>query len=261
MGLFDKVRGFVGGSTGGNVAPPPSKNLKPGDPNYLDWLRNDAPPPAGYDYGYEVGITGRPEVGLFKTPSGGGGGGGGGDGGASIAASLRGQDLDYQLGLKGVEVDWARVGVDREQMGINRQLARTQQGEHAEMTRANKVGEAEKARQRALDAASNAMSAYMTGTQLADARRLASFQEARSLLPHLVDPNQQFQAGYEPGGPLATATARFGLPPMTPQRIQKKRLRPGDLAKAPSNQQIGGGIMSGIKDIKRAGNAPAKAKK
>ena len=157
----------TGRGTGRNVEPTAPKQPKPGDPNYLDWLRGDAPPPLGYDYGYEVGITGRPEVGLFKTPEGDSGGSG-----ASVAASLRGQELDYQLGLKWLEVDWARVGLDRDQIGINKQLARVQQGELAEMTRANKVGEAEKARQRALDAASNAMSAYMTGTQLADARRL-----------------------------------------------------------------------------------------
>ena len=204
----------------------------------------------GYDYGYEVGITGRPEVSLFPLPE-----GDSGSADASAAASLRGHELDYQLGLKGVEVDWARVGIDREQIGINKQLARVQQGELAEATRSNKVIEAEKARQRALDAASNAMSAYMTGTQLADARRLASFQEARSLLPYLVDPSQRFQAGYEPTGPLATATERFGLPAMTPQKIQKKTMRPGDLAKAPTNQQIGGGIMSGIQEIRKAGKA------
>ena len=238
--------------TGANVTP---KQPKPGDPTYLDWLRNDAPPPMGYDYGYEVGITGRPEVSLFPLPE-----GDSGSAGASAAASLRGHELDYQLGLKGIEVDWARVGLDREQIGINKQLARVQQGELAEATRSNKVQEAEKARQRSLDAASNAMNAYVTGTTLADARRLASFQEARALLPHLVDPNQKYQAGYEPGGPLATATKRFGLPALTPQLLQKKTFRPGELAKAPTNQQIGGGIMSGIKDIKRAGNAPARAR-
>ena len=232
--------------TGRNVAstdngPPP-----------IDFTDPRNPPPIGAGAGNQWIFD--PTYGMWTVDSAPAPPGGGGDG-ASAAASLRGHELDYQLGLKGVEVDWARVGIDREQIGINKQLARVQQGELAEATRANKVMEAEKARQRALDAASNAMSAYMTGTQLADARRLASFQEARSLLPHLVDPNQQYQAGYEPGGPLATATERFGLPAMTPQKVQKKTMRPGDLAKAPTNQQIGGGIMSGIQDIRKAGKA------
>lgn len=236
------------GGTGANVAPTDTGDIDFTNPR----TRPPIDPGLGRQWVYD------PTYGMWTTETTPSGGGDGGGGGASAAASLRGQDLDYQLGLKGVEVDWARVGIDREQMDVNRQLARVQQGELAESTRSNKVQEAEAARQRALDAASNAMSAYMTGTQLADARRLASFQEARSLLPSLVDPNQRYQAGYEPGGPLATATERFGLPAMAPQQIQKKTLRPGDLAKAPTRGQIGGGIMSGIEQIKQAGKAPAR---
>lgn len=227
-----------GGILGRDLPPnnPKPNNPKPGDAGYLDWLRQSAPPPAGRDYGYEVDERGRFSVGLFDLPAGQGGAG----------ADHYGADLQYQLGLKGVEVDWAQID-------INRQRARVEEGQLAEENRSNQAREAAIARQRALDAASNAMQAYTTGTQLADSRRLASLQESRALLPFLVDPNQKYQAGYEPGGPLAAATERFGLPAMQPQEIQRKQLRPGELATAPTEGQIGSGLMAGIEQIRAGG--------
>ena len=133
-----------------------------------------------------------------------------------------------------------------------RQEQRTNEGQLLETTRANKAHEGAVAKQRGLDAASDALQAYLTGTQLADARRLASFQESRELLPYLVSPGQKYQAGLEAGGSLATAAGRAGLP-FTPQALPKKTLYPGELAKAPSGAQIGKGIMQQIGTVKAAG--------
>lgn len=169
--------------------------------------------------------------------------------GGAGAASLKNAELDYQLGLKSLEVDWANVGVNREQVAVSRAA-------QAEEARFNKAQEAMTARQRALDAASEAMQAYLTGSQLADARRLSAFQESRELLPYLVSPNQKYQAGMEPGGTLAAAAARYGLP-FNPQELPKKQLTPSALAIAPTNQQIGPGIMTQMQNITAAGNAPA----
>ena len=127
-----------------------------------------------------------------------------------------------------------------------------QEGELAEMARSNKATEAQRARQRALDAASNATDAYIEGTRLADQRRLSAFQEARELLPYMVAPGQQYQAGLEPGGALGTAFGRLGLP-FQPQQLPTARFAPSQLAIAPSEQQIGQGILQQIGGIRAAG--------
>ena len=134
-------------------------------------------------------------------------GGGGGAGGAG--SSFRPGELDL----------------------LNRQLA--------EDARHNRVTEANVQRQRALDAASQSMSAFLRATEAADARRLAAFDVSTALLPSLVDPNQEFFGG-GPGGALASASSRFGLP-FTPSRVQHKQLVPASLAIAP---EVGGGGQS-----------------
>ena len=148
------------------------------------------------------------------------------EGEAGAAASRYGSELTYQLGL----------------------------AQLAEAARANRASEASAARQRALDAASNALQAYTTGTQLADQRRLAAAQESRELLPYLVSPSQKYQAGLEPAGPLAVMASRYGLP-FTPQEVPQKQLRPSELATPPPEGAMGAGILQGIQQVRGMGNA------
>ena len=177
-----------------------------------------------------------------------------GDGdGTSAAAALRGQDLQYQLGLKGIDVDWAKVGLDKQRIAIEQAAQRTNQGGLMESIRSNKATEAARARQRALDAASSAVTAYLEGTRLADARRLSAFQESRQLLPYLVDPNQKYQAGLAPGGALQQAQERFGLAPST-LGLQKKTLDPRyALEGAPGPRNVGPDVMKYITAVQGAG--------
>jgi len=166
---------------------------------------------------------------------------------AGDGSSAYNSQLDYQLGLKGLEVDWARVANDRERVAIERQVA-------AEGRRANMAQEAEARKQRALSANATAIDAYLTGTQLADARRLSALQEARALLPSLVSPDQQYFAGQEPGGALSVASARFGLP-FSPAEIQHTRLSPGALAQTPTRGDVGSDIINYIGQVQQAGRA------
>ena len=209
-----------------------------GDPDkYSQVASNDPydssklpPPPPGYEYGVEEDEYGYRSTSLFRIPEGEGG------------ASSRAAELNHALGLKQLEVDWARVGIDRDQQ--------------LESSRANKAGEAAAARQRALDAAGNALSSYLEGSRLADARRLAMFEESRQLLPYLVNPEQKYQAGLEPEGALSQAAARSGLS-VTPQRLPTKQFNPQALGETPGPQQIGAGVMDYISKLEGAGNRPA----
>ena len=97
------------------------------------------------------------------------------------------------------------------------------------------------------------MSAYLTGTQLADARRLAAAQEARALLPSLVNPNQKYFAGQGPNEALAAASARSGLP-FAGSEIVHKQMTPQVLAGAPTPALIGSEIIKHIGATKKAGN-------
>ena len=166
-------------------------------------------------------------------------------------ASKYGADLDYQLGLKNLDVDWAEVGISRDRVDIERQLAAVQEGELAEVERSNRVTEAQRARGQALDAASNAVQAYMEGSRLADARRLSAFQETRQLLPYMVSEGQEYQAGFEPGGPLSGALGGLGLN-LPSQRLPTTRLDPSQLAVAPTDTQIGSGLLAQIGQIQGA---------
>lgn len=211
----------------------------------------DAPTDDELPYGYEWvpdGYGGRTPKAIpkWRMEGGGGyGGGGGGGDGASAAASLRGQDLQHQLGLKGIEVDWARVDIEK-------QAQRTNQGSLMESIRSNKAQEASQARQRTLDATSNALTAYLKGTELADARRLSAMQESRQLLPYLVDPKQKYHSGLGPGGALQQMQSRRGLAPSTLE-MEHKTLTPQVLSAPPTPQLIGGEIMKHIKSVKKAG--------
>ncbi len=123
----------------------------------------------------------------------------------------------------------------------------------AETVRSNMAREAEQRRRRALDAASNAANAFLTGSQLSDARRLNAFQESRSLLPFLVDPEQEFVSGQEPGGLVEQSLRRLGVSGFQPSRIQHKQLTPAQLAVPPSGEQVGSEITDYIGGIQEGG--------
>ena len=180
---------------------------------------------------------------------------------ARIEAEKRGQDLDFQaatrgydieemLGLKNVDIDWAKVGVDRQRAAIDKERQLTERQQLSEQIRADKEREAEDRKQRALDAASQAVDAYLRGSQLADARRLAAFQEQRALLPSMVDPNQRYAPGQEPGGAMATMAQRYNLP-FAGTEIQHQVMNPGALAAPPSPEQIGN--MQGMTALQQSG--------
>ena len=166
------------------------------------------------------------------------------------ATSRYGADLDYQMGLKQLDVAWANQGLDRDRVDIERQMAAVQEGELAETTRSNMAQEQQAARQRALDASVSAVNAYLEGSRLADQRRLSAFQETRALLPFMVPEGQEYQAGMEPGGALAQSFGNLGMG-FTPQRLPTTRLDPSQLANAPSDAQIGSGLLGGIQGIQQ----------
>lgn len=125
----------------------------------------------------------------------------------------------------------------------------------AESIRSNMAREAESRRQRALDAAIGAVTAYLTGTQIADARRLNAFQESRALLPSLVPKEQEYFAGQEPGGVLETAALRFGIGGFRGAPIQHKEITPAIMATPPGPPQVGSEILDYIQQLGVLGNA------
>ena len=139
-----------------------------------------------------------------------------------------------------------RYGLDVRQFDLDAEISRGQLAldteELAEMVRSNKVREAQEERGLALSSAVNAMDAYLRATEMADARRLSAFQEARSLLPSLVPEGQKYFSGFEPTGPLATAFAGINLP-FSPVEIVHKKFRPGELAQQPD---VGAGAFPGM---------------
>lgn len=254
----------TGSGGGGNPADP---NTDPNQPPYppgigLQWVH--VPNPYGPGYIWD----------QVDDPSQqfGGGGGGGRQGPtaeelavdwAQIASQNRGQDLDLQstmrgydieeeLGRAGVNIDWANVGIDRQRIGIERERSLIERESLAERIRASKEQEAEDRKQRALDAASQAVDAYLRGSQLADARRLSAFQEKRALLPSLISPNQKYAPGQEPGGPLSEVSQRYGLP-FNPFEVQHTQFNPDQLAMAPTQGQIGSDIVNQVEQMRGMG--------
>jgi hypothetical protein len=170
----------------------------------------------------------------------------------SAGADHYGSDLQYKLGLKGIEVDWAQIGNDQKRIANEKaQVAINAKGQ-AETQRSNKAQEAAIARQRALDAASKAVDSYLKGTELADARRLAAFSEARQLLPFAVNKGQKYSAGFEAGGPLSQAMQGYGFK-FQPREVVRQTFKPGELAQTPTSSQIGAGVIDRIGDVERAG--------
>jgi hypothetical protein len=72
------------------------------------------------------------------------------------------------------------------------------------------------------------------------------------LLPFLVSPGQEFQAGFGPQGPLAQFSQQFGLP-FDPLTLPTRELEPQQLAQAPTGGQIGQGVLELIGGLQRAG--------
>ncbi len=131
---------------------------------------------------------------------------------------------------------------------VLQQNADTREDELAELNRSNEAREAGNAASRALTASTAAMEAYLQGTQLADARRLAAHQEARALLPDLVAPDREFFAGTGPGGFLDRFSKKFLGGPTEGAEVIQKKFRPGDLAAGTS--AVTDAVNAGVADIK-----------
>lgn len=219
---FATLRDLAGdtppGSTEGPF--PDLSNLPPPAPGYVWTIDYDPDAPT-------IGPGGTLTYGAYipaqvRSPSEGSGAGAA----LSAAAARYGADLNYALGL----------------------------AELAEAERANRSRELEDSRRRALDAASAALGAFVTGTDLAGRRREAAFSEARQLLPFLAPPGQEFFSGLGPGDPLAAAFAARGGA-FEPVPIVHKQLRPGALAEPVSPEEIGTGILDFIERAEARGAA------
>ena len=128
------------------------------------------------------------------------------------------------------ELDAVGIEFQKVQMEVLQQDADTREKNADENIRHNDAQEKAATADRALAASTSAMSAYLQGTQLADARRLAAHQEARALLPSLVSPDREFFAGTEPGGFLDRFSQKFLGGSTKGVEVVKKTFRPGDLA-------------------------------
>ncbi len=140
------------------------------------------------------------------------------------------------------------IEFQRVQAEVLQQNANTSEAAQIETARANVARESNNAANRALSASTAAMSAYLQGTQLADARRLAAHQEARALLPSLVSEDREFFAGTGPGGFLDRFSKKFLGGPTEGAEVIQKNFRPGDLAAGTSGIQSA--VEAGVADIK-----------
>ncbi len=145
----------------------------------------------------------------------------------------------------------AGIGLQEAQADVLRQNADTREAELKESTRAALAREGNNAANRALSASTAAMSAYLQGTQLADARRLAAHQEARALLPSLVSEDREFFAGTGPNSVLERFQEKFLGGKGEGAEVIQKTFRPGDLQAGTSGIQSA--VEAGVADIK--GNA------
>lgn len=169
------------------------------------------------------------------------------------ASDLPGEDGLTPSEVLANELKGRGLDLEADRIDVSKRNAATAEASAAESSRANRAREAEAARQRALQASTNALSAYLTGTELADARRLNSFQEARALLPQLIDPDRKFFGGQGPGGFLDQFSQKFLGKPFEGTKVIPKTFNPAELAKAPTPGQIGSEIVSGVADIRSKG--------
>ena len=134
---------------------------------------------------------------------------------------------------------------------VLQQNANTREDELIESNRAALARESGNNANRALSASTAAMSAYLQGTQLADARRLAAHQEARALLPSLVSKDRKFFGGTGPGGSLDRFSEKFLGGPGERAEVVQKVFKPGDLAAGTSG--INEAVAAGAADIQSKG--------
>lgn len=125
------------------------------------------------------------------------------------------------------------------------------QGTLDEAIRSALAREEENAKDRALAAASNALTGYLRAAELSDARRLASLQLQRDFLPFQVDPSKEFFGG-GPEGSLATTSQNFGLN-FQPTPIQHQTVDPEGLAQI--DPVTGANIEQSIGLVTQAGEA------
>ncbi len=159
-------------------------------------------------------------------------------------------DITGPGGAEAIVDDLTEANIKSQEIqdSVLQQNANTREDELLESTRASIAREEGNAAGRALSASTAAMSAYLQGTQLADARRLAAHQEARALLPSLVSEDREFFAGTGPGGFLDRFSKKFLGGPTEGAEVIKKNFRPGDLAAGTSGIQAA--VEAGVADIK-----------
>ncbi len=169
----------------------------------------------------------------------------GGSGGGASTPLWRPGELELMLQKFGLDQDIFQeqrdqfkqtFGLQEDQFGLSERTL-------AESTRANKALEADRARGRGLQAAGDALSAYLRASESRDARQIGVLQSLPGLLPSIIDPDQRFFAGLEPGGLLAQAAARFGLGdigsvPVTPVTLNIGDFIAGDPEAAGTRQDL-----------------------
>ena len=156
-------------------------------------------------------------------------------------------------GIVNLETELNKAGINSQQISdeVLQQRANTEEAGQIETARHNVAAEKNSAANRALAASTAAMDAYLRGTQLADARRLSSFQEARQLLPSLVSPDREFFGGQEPGGFLDQFSEKFLGKPVKGAEVIQKTFNPDRLAAGTSG--ITANVAAGAADIKSKG--------
>ena len=159
-------------------------------------------------------------------------------------------DITGPGGAEAIVDDLTAAGIKSQEIrdDVLQQNANTAEAAQIETARANTAREQGAAAGRALSASTAAMSAYLQGTQLADARRLAAHQEARALLPSLVSEDREFFAGTGPGGFLDRFSKKFLGGPTEGAEVIQRNFRPGDLAAGTSGIQSA--VEAGVADIK-----------
>ena len=199
-------------------------------------------------------VTTRKALGLF--PSSGGAAAG------SAPPLWRPGELELLLKEFGLDVD--QFEEDRRQFELQFGLSEDSLGLSertlGETIRSNKALEADRLRGHGLDAASTALSAYLRASEAADARKQGVLSTLPSLLPSLVDPNQEFFAGFEPGGILATAAKRFGLGDVEGVPIQHVALNIGEFIRDnPEQANIRKELIDLILNLGQTGQNAASA--
>lgn len=145
---------------------------------------------------------------------------------------------DRRFGLE-AELGRGELDLARGQFGLDERRFGLEERGFEEQLRQARVAEEMAKRDSLLETANSAMSAFLRSTELADARKLAAFQETRALLPMLVNKNQRYFSGMGPGGTLSTIMGRYNLP-FEPVEIQHANLNPMELMQAPPGSDLSG---------------------